>query len=138
MPCAARRDYPWIPLRSFNWSRMQQCGNDRYTSESVCEASTLQAILVASTLQVWFNMLVIAYRTLHGIGTDYLKDHPSSLLSAWSTCADIIDVFHVLLIKQCSLSESRKCDFFITGPALWNEIPTAINLIPTLVTLWRP
>lgn len=118
LPCAIHRDCLEHPSEASTGPECSSVGSDRHTSECLCETSTLQAALVASMLQVWFNMLDIIYKTLHNIGRDYLKNHLSPLdhMCWYSWWVPGSFDWTVQL-------GSRKCDFLSWCLPFWMRFP---------------
>lgn len=67
---------PWRPSRSYSCFKMQLYGQ---LSLWLSVTTATQAILAPAGFWMQFKVLIIAYKTLHGIGPGYLRDHLSTI-----------------------------------------------------------
>ena len=76
-----------------------------------------------------FKLLVLTYRSIRGIAPQYLPSllcihQPSQILRSASQA--------LLTVDRTRLDTYGGRAFSVAGPALWNELPHAINCIETL------
>lgn len=89
----------------------------------VCQCTMLHELhWLPVCFWVWFKMLVIIYKALCGMRSDYLRDHLSPVVFAWQIQSCRVDTVQVPSVKQSHLSECQKHAISVVVP-LWNEIP---------------
>ena len=79
--------------------------------------------------RIIFKLLVLTYRSIRGIAPQYLPSllcihQPSQTLRSASQA--------LLTVDRTRLDTYGGRAFSVAGPALWNELPHAINCIETL------
>lgn len=73
--------------------------------------------------KVQFNMLMIIFKTLHGMGPSYQMNSLIPIISVFPTQSGRKGKFQTLTAKEFQLAGTRKRPFSTTVPVLWNIVP---------------
>ncbi|XP_058024855.1 uncharacterized protein LOC131191095 [Ahaetulla prasina] len=88
-----------------------------------------------------FKVLVITFKALHGIGPGYLWDRLLPSVTSHHPVRPVRShregLLRVPSANQCRLATPRGRAFSVGAPALWNELPVGLRLIPDLRTFKR-
>ncbi|XP_058026881.1 uncharacterized protein LOC131192082 isoform X2 [Ahaetulla prasina] len=134
--------YMGLPLRSTR--RLQLVQNAAaWGIEGAPRSSQVKPLLrrlqwLQVVFRVRFKVLVITFKALHGIGPGYLQDR--LLPTVTSHCpvhpvrAHREGLLRVPSARQCRLAAPRGRAFSVRSPALWNELPVGLRLLPDLRT----
>lgn len=68
--------------------------------------------------QLWFKVLAMTYKAIHGMGIGYPRDCLSPVVSAWQVPSAKVCLFPVPLTKQWHLSEPTQC----LHCSFWKEV----------------
>lgn len=98
-------------------------------------SATMWAALFTGGFWIWFKVLVVTSKTLHGSRTEYLRDHLSPIIFTHPKKSDRFSIFQVLSIKQWHLPGLRTCDFYVAEPACWNSTSPAPRIWIVLTML---
>lgn len=80
---------------------------------------------------------LVTYKVVHGIEPGYLRYHITPKISVLLVHSNRVGILQISSLKQCYLSGPQKHAFSLMVPILWNEAPTEIQVVPTLMVFWR-